>query len=103
VAERAGLPKVNGKGKLDFHSLRTSFINLLIALGVDPKTVQGMARHETIGQTMDVYGRIRNEMMKEAAEKLGALFNKSSCQPQSSRQIHAKSDGEPISDKNATA
>ena len=67
------------------------------------RRVKGLARHETIGQTMDVYGRIRNEMMKEAAEKFGALFNNTFCQPQSSRQIHAKSaDGLPTG-KNATA
>jgi integrase len=55
VARRAGLAKVTGKGKLDFHSLRTSFINLLLEMGVDPKTVQGLARHGSIGMTMDTY------------------------------------------------
>ena len=75
IAEKAGIPKLNGKGKLDFHSLRTSYVNLLLAMGVDPKTVQGLARHESSAMTMETYGRFQNGSARQATEKLGELFN----------------------------
>jgi integrase len=40
---------------LDFHSLRHGFISFLVAGGVHPKTAQRLARHGSIGLTLDRY------------------------------------------------
>jgi len=48
-------PKNNGKGKLDFHSLRHTTGSLLAASGVHPKTAQNLLRHSTIDLTMNIY------------------------------------------------
>ena len=43
---------------VDFHSLRHSFISNLTRSGVSPKIAQSLARHSTIGLTMDTYTHI---------------------------------------------
>ena len=45
---------------LDFHSFRHTFISNLVAGGVHPKTAQTLARHGTIGLTMDRYTHVRD-------------------------------------------
>jgi len=40
---------------LDFHALRGTYISHLVAAGVNVKVVQGLARHATIGLTLDRY------------------------------------------------
>jgi integrase len=42
----------------DFHSLRHTFISNLTRSGVSPKIAQSLARHSTIGLTMDTYTHI---------------------------------------------
>ena len=52
----AGIPYTDDAGKYaDFHALRHSFITNLANSGVHPKTAQALARHSTIGLTMDRY------------------------------------------------
>ena len=53
--EAAGVPYETGAGVCDFHSLRHTFISRLIAAKVHPKVVQMLARHSSIGLTMDRY------------------------------------------------
>ena len=43
----AGISRKNFHGKADFHSLRTTHVNLGIELGFDVKTAQTLARHKT--------------------------------------------------------
>ena len=45
----------NGRGKLDFHSLRHTTGSFLAASGVHPKTAQNLLRHSTIDLTMNIY------------------------------------------------
>ena len=59
----------------DFHSLRHTFISNLAAGGVHPKTAQRLARHSTIGLTMDRYTHLRRE---DLAGAIGTLPDLSS-------------------------
>ncbi len=47
------------------HSLATT----LVKLKVDPKTVQGILRHEDFGTTMDLYAQSDMESMRDAQGK----------------------------------
>jgi len=52
----AGIPYVDEDGAVfDFHALRGQFITMLAKSGVHPKVAQVLARHSTIGLTMDRY------------------------------------------------
>jgi site-specific recombinase XerC len=66
--ERLGIPKRTGEGKLDFHSLRTAYINLLIETSSDIKNVQELARHSTVQLTYNVYGRGKKEVQHATVE-----------------------------------
>jgi integrase len=72
----AGIPKHTPEGKLDFHALRTVFINLVIDSGAGVKEVQDLARHSTPEMTMNVYGRSDVDRKAALAEHVGQLvFN----------------------------
>lgn len=45
----------------DFHALRGECASGLISMGTDVKTSQGILRHATAAQTMDVYARVLNQ------------------------------------------
>jgi integrase len=66
----AGIPKVTPKGKLDFHALRTAYINLVLDGDVSVRDAQGLARHATADMTLNVYGRPREERMAEVVEQI---------------------------------
>ena len=53
-----------------FHSLRITYINLVLDLGVNPKEAQQFARHSTVNLTMNVYGRTRGEYLSGVVERL---------------------------------
>jgi len=72
LAKRAGVPKCTPAGKIDFHALRTSYINQVLHSVTDPKTAQELARHETLSLTMNTYGRARQERMAAVVETIGA-------------------------------
>ncbi len=61
-------------GKLDFHSLRTTFINLVLEENVDVKTAQTAARHTNPQLTFNTYGRVREESQRRLAENIGSRF-----------------------------
>ena len=66
--ERLCIPKQTGEGKLDFHSLRVAYINLLFKTGSDPKTTQELARHSDPRLTMIIYGRAEAERKQGTVE-----------------------------------
>ena len=54
--EAAGIDcEDNGRGKIDFHSLRHTTGSLLAASGVHPKVAQSIMRHSDINLTMSIY------------------------------------------------
>ena len=61
-------------GTVDFHSLRHSYISSLARSGVHPKTAQVLARHSTIGLTMDLYTHVRLHDQAAALEALPSLL-----------------------------
>jgi integrase/recombinase XerD len=67
---KAGIPKYTKAGKLDFHALRVTYINLVLDSGVNPKEAQTLARHATLDMTMNVYGRATEERLSLAVERI---------------------------------
>jgi hypothetical protein len=57
-------------GKLDFHALRVTYINLVIASGVNPKEAQTLARHATAELTIGLYGRATDERLTQAIDAI---------------------------------
>lgn len=67
----AGLPPSNPAGVVDFHSLRLTYINLVLDNGATVKEAQTLARHSTPDLTMNIYGRARFDRLREIAEAVG--------------------------------
>lgn len=72
---KAGVEVKTAKGKLDFHTCRKAYINLVIATGADVKTAQALSRHSTPYLTMEVYGEAVDMRLINAAEMVGSLIN----------------------------
>ena len=60
----------DGRGKLDFHSLRHTFGTMLAASGVHPKTAQDLMRHSDINLTMSRYTHTLRGQTARAVESL---------------------------------
>ena len=64
---------------LDFevtpHQLRHTYITNLIHAGVDPKTVQNLAGHESSKITMDIYAKVKYNKPEELINALGDAFS----------------------------
>ncbi len=69
----ADIPIITAKGKLDFHALRTAYINFVLDVAPDVKTAQELARHETADMTLNVYGRAKEDRGRSVVEKVGSL------------------------------
>ena len=69
AAVKAGIIKEGEKVRFGFHNFRHSLATALVKLKVDPKTVQGMLRHEDFGTTMELYAQSDMESMREAQGK----------------------------------
>lgn len=57
-----------------FHDLRHSAATLLLVQGVHPRTVQELLGHSRIATTMDTYSHVIDQVKREAADKMDALF-----------------------------
>lgn len=64
----AGVECETKAGVIDFHALRHSYITHLVARGVNPKTVQMLARHSTITLTLDRYCHVEDGDVRGALE-----------------------------------
>ena len=51
----AGVIPADWKGRFGFHNFRHSLATARVKLKVDPKTVQGVLRHEDFGTIMELY------------------------------------------------
>jgi len=81
--ERAGIEYQDPAGRFcDFHGLRHSYISLLTQTGASPKVAQSLARHSTIGLTMDVYTHVGLHDERAAIEGLPTLPNMGGACPQ---------------------
>jgi integrase len=70
----AGIPFETERGRLDFHALRTAYVNFLLDVGAAPKELQDLARHQTLEMTMNVYGRARDGRKRGLVEALGEML-----------------------------
>jgi integrase len=66
----ANIPKETAEGKLDFHALRVTYINMVIDSGATVKEAQVLARHTTPELTMNVYGRAKQKRLTKAVEDI---------------------------------
>jgi hypothetical protein len=69
AAVKAGVIASDWKGRFGFHNFRHSLATAMVKLRVDPKTVQGILRHEDFGTTMDLYAQSDMESMRDAQGK----------------------------------
>ncbi len=60
---------------LRLHDLRHSYASIMLASGVDLKTVSDSLGHSTISTTADVYAHVTESLKREGAEKLDAAFS----------------------------
>ena len=58
---------------ISMHELRHTYITLLIASGIDFKTVAQLAGHD-VQQTLKVYSHVTNDMVKLATNKIAEIF-----------------------------
>jgi len=71
-----GIERVRHSGYVgpNFHALRHAQASLLVAGGVDPKTVQERLGHERITTTLEIYADAEEENDVKAAEYINGLF-----------------------------
>jgi integrase len=63
-----GIRRQTAKGKIDFHALRTTYINLVIASGATVPEAQELARHRTAALTIGVYGRSEERRLRQLVD-----------------------------------
>ena len=73
IAEDYGTAEIERKnlaGRADFHSLRVTFVSLVLEHGASAKEAMTLARHSTANLTMNTYAKARDERLSEIAESL---------------------------------
>jgi integrase len=66
----AGLPVVR------FHDMRHTAATLLLAQGVDPRTIMETLGHSQISLTMNTYSHVLPSLQEEAAAKMNAILSR---------------------------
>jgi integrase len=61
--------------RLRFHDLRHSAATLLLAQGLHPRYIMELLGHSSITVTMNVYGHVLDEMRRETARQIDAVFS----------------------------
>lgn len=69
--DRAGLPRSNPAGKVDFHALRVTYGTLVVDSGANVREAQTLLRHSNPALTMNTYTRTRFDRLQEVAENVG--------------------------------
>ena len=68
LLERAALPRKR------FHDLRHTGASVLLALGVDMRTIQSVLGHSSYELTANTYAHPDKELRRAAADKMGAFL-----------------------------
>jgi len=89
---RADIPLQTPKGSVDFHALRTTSINLLIAQGATVPEAQTLARHRTAALTIGVYGRAHDTRLATLVEDVATAIVPAT---QRAPRVHAQVMGVP--------
>ena len=69
ILRQNGLPE-----NLNVHSLRHTNASLLIAQGVDVRTVASLLGHSQASTTLDIYAHAFDKKKRDAQEKLGEVM-----------------------------
>ena len=69
--EAAGISPTNPRGKVDFHSLRVTFITLAEQAGAGAKELQVLARHSDPSLTLRRYAKVWEPRLKQIVEAVG--------------------------------
>jgi integrase len=69
---KAGIPIETHEGRVDFHSLRVTFLSLVNELGEDVKTVQEAARHSDPRLTFGTYAKTTQDRLKALVNRVHA-------------------------------
>lgn len=74
--DKRGIERVKHSGYVgpNFHALRRAQATLLVAGGVDPKTVQARLGHESLNTTLNIYAEEVGENDRKAADFMGELL-----------------------------
>jgi integrase len=64
----AGLPRIR------FHDLRHAAASLLLAQGVEPRTIMQTLGHSQISLTLNTYAHVIPALQQEAADRMDALL-----------------------------
>jgi integrase len=70
VCKKAGIDGAEPGGSVDIHSLRVSFTTLALEHGANPKAIQAILGHSTLGLTMGVYARASEKSKRDAISSL---------------------------------
>jgi len=70
----AGIERDGPAGRIDFHSLRCTYISQVVGVGASIKEVQALARHSTAALTLGVYAKTREERLARIADAVGNAF-----------------------------
>jgi len=72
--EAAGIERETPDGRLDFHSLRVTYDNLLFEAGASVKEAQHLMRHADPRLTVHVYGRTSEQRRQELVESINGAI-----------------------------
>lgn len=75
--DKRGIERVKQSGYVgpNFHALRRAQATLLVAGGVNPKTVQARLGHESLNTTLNIYAEEVGENDRRAADFMGGLLS----------------------------
>jgi integrase len=59
-----------GLTRMKFHELRHSYVSLLGAQGVPPRTIQATMGHSQMSTTMNIYAHVMPSMLRDAADAM---------------------------------
>ena len=71
VLKNAGVPKMR------IHDLRHSAVAILLAQGVDARSISELLGHSSVGFTLQVYGHLMEETKRETASKMNDALSPS--------------------------
>jgi integrase len=74
AAVKVGVIRGGDRVRFGFHNFRHSLASALVKLRCDPKTVQGMLRHEDVHTTMQLYVQSDQQAKLEAQGKFLELL-----------------------------
>ena len=70
ILKGCGLYKINNNQSYGLHSLRHTFVSMLLAKGVDIKIISELVGHEKVSTTYDIYAHLIPEQKQQSVNLL---------------------------------